>query len=82
MDDKKIQTLSEKINKLLETVTAINSKLYQYMDNYIDDYKEKSTELIKKEKVYLILSNLRESGVITQEQAYILSEEVRKLISR
>ena len=44
MDDKKIrEDLSKRKNELLETVTAINSILPRYMDDCIDDYKEKST---------------------------------------
>ena len=46
MDDKKIREdrrKRENEHELLETVTAINSILPQYMDDCIDDYKEKST---------------------------------------
>lgn len=44
MDDKKIrEDLSKRKNKLLETMAAINGILPQYMDDCIDDYKEKST---------------------------------------
>lgn len=47
MDDKKIREdlskRTERQGELLETVTAINSILPQYMDDCIDDYKEKST---------------------------------------
>ena len=47
MDDKKIREdlnkRTERQGELLETVTAINGILPQYMDDCIDDYKEKST---------------------------------------
>ncbi len=42
MDEKKIrEDLSRRKNELLETVTAINGILPQYMDDCIDDYKER-----------------------------------------
>jgi len=44
MDDTKIrEDLNKRKNELLETVTAINSILPRYMDDCVDDYKEKST---------------------------------------
>lgn len=47
MDDKKIREdlnkRTERQGELLEAVTAINGILPQYMDDCIDDYKEKST---------------------------------------
>lgn len=43
MDDKEILKDRVKKDELLETVTAINSMLPQYMNDCIDDYKEKST---------------------------------------
>ena len=44
MDDKKIlEDLAKRQNELLENETAINGILPQYMDDCIDDYKEKST---------------------------------------
>lgn len=47
MDDKKIREdlnkRTERQGELLEAVTAIKAILPQYMDDCIDDYKEKST---------------------------------------
>lgn len=43
MDDNKIrEDFIKRQNELLETVTAINGILPQYMDDCIDDYKEES----------------------------------------
>lgn len=43
MDDKEILKYCAEKDELLETVGALNSILPQYMDDCIDDYKEKST---------------------------------------
>lgn len=43
MDDKEILKDRAEKDELLETVGALNSILPQYMDDCIDDYKEKST---------------------------------------
>lgn len=43
MDDKEILKDRAEKDGLLETLGALNSILPQYMDDCIDDYKEKST---------------------------------------
>lgn len=43
MDDKEILKDRAEKDELLETVGALNSILPQYMDDCIDDYKEKPT---------------------------------------
>lgn len=43
MDDKELLKDRAEKDELLETVGALNSILPQYMDDCIDDYKEKST---------------------------------------